>query len=513
MEQEFDYLDYLKDNKLFKNPTYQSLNEGVPQNVVDYHRGGYEDYIDMADELVGKSQEEVEKIAQLKASGTKIPHEYYQEFMAAYIEDIGGDMDMIGEGYEGGVIKIDPSKFEEAKEEVLWQYDESEYKILSPGVIKFNDPDESFNAMQDLKDAGFLETNSVGIGEDFKSRLKEQVASALEVSEKKDDKEPKKPKKKDKADTDEEVDDVLGIEDESNLDIEDDLGLPDDEGIGGEEDSGDVGGGEQEGLSPDEKQIQDSLKSAYDNAMAVGDKKLAKQIGNTITMFTRTHVVGGVEQGMMEKKYDEDIPGWENDEETMVPRDERDGYLEEAEAIQTPESWNAMDVEERFYIVLEFVKDPDEAFDVADRDFDELPHDIQANITRESKEINEEGDDGDDWVSLDGWIWEEDPNNEDESVKWEVWKKKDGKLYKRRPATTSYYDEGVEEIKENNEGNDDGDIEQYATTGTAYEIDAEMDGETIQNILEALGMFEQIGAQYIRTAPMEHVQGFLDERP
>jgi hypothetical protein len=45
------------------------------------------------------------------------------------------------------------------------------------------------------------------------------------------------------------------------------------------------------GLSSDEQEIQDSLKVAYDNAVAIGDEKLADQIGNSITFFTRTHVV------------------------------------------------------------------------------------------------------------------------------------------------------------------------------------------------------------------------------
>ena len=48
---------------------------------------------------------------------------------------------------------------------------------------------------------------------------------------------------------------------------------------------------EPEGLTSDEKEIQDSLKLAYDNAIAIGDQKLDDQIGNSITFFTRTHVV------------------------------------------------------------------------------------------------------------------------------------------------------------------------------------------------------------------------------
>ena len=45
------------------------------------------------------------------------------------------------------------------------------------------------------------------------------------------------------------------------------------------------------GLSKDEMEIQNSLKIAYDNALAIGDQKLADQIGNSITFFTRTHIV------------------------------------------------------------------------------------------------------------------------------------------------------------------------------------------------------------------------------
>jgi hypothetical protein len=45
------------------------------------------------------------------------------------------------------------------------------------------------------------------------------------------------------------------------------------------------------GLSAEEQEIQNSLKIAYDSAAAIGDQKLADQIGNSITFFTRTHVV------------------------------------------------------------------------------------------------------------------------------------------------------------------------------------------------------------------------------
>tara|TARA_R110000796_G_C14505596_1_gene429369 strand:+ start:340 stop:828 length:489 start_codon:yes stop_codon:yes gene_type:complete len=59
----------------------------------------------------------------------------------------------------------------------------------------------------------------------------------------------------------------------------------------------DLEGGEAEsskpsaGLTQNEQDIQNALKVAYDNAISLGDEKLADQIGNTITMFTRTRVV------------------------------------------------------------------------------------------------------------------------------------------------------------------------------------------------------------------------------
>ena len=53
----------------------------------------------------------------------------------------------------------------------------------------------------------------------------------------------------------------------------------------------DVEAAPAQGLSAEEQEIQNSLKIAYDSAAAIGDQKLADQIGNSITFFTRTHVV------------------------------------------------------------------------------------------------------------------------------------------------------------------------------------------------------------------------------
>jgi hypothetical protein len=87
-----------------------------------------------------------------------------------------------------------------------------------------------------------------------------------------------------------------------NEEFEDMEDMPIDEAKGDEEEAPaeeemdaevnvDVEAAPAQGLSAEEQEIQNSLKIAYDSAVAVGDQKLADQIGNSITFFTRTHVV------------------------------------------------------------------------------------------------------------------------------------------------------------------------------------------------------------------------------
>ena len=75
-------------------------------------------------------------------------------------------------------------------------------------------------------------------------------------------------------------------EDEDEVDIEDEIEADAEPAMEPEMDAA-----PEAGLSQDEQEIQNSLKLAYDNAVAIGDDKLADQIGNSITFFTRTHVV------------------------------------------------------------------------------------------------------------------------------------------------------------------------------------------------------------------------------
>jgi hypothetical protein len=79
------------------------------------------------------------------------------------------------------------------------------------------------------------------------------------------------------------IDEAKEDEEETEEETETDIDI--------EEPSTDAAPSPPQGLSAEEQEIQNGLKIAYDNAMAIGDQKLADQIGNSITFFTRTHVV------------------------------------------------------------------------------------------------------------------------------------------------------------------------------------------------------------------------------
>jgi len=86
------------------------------------------------------------------------------------------------------------------------------------------------------------------------------------------------------AKKDEEEEEVEDVE----VDAEEDITLdePEEEEMDMEPES------DTSGLDAGEKDLQNNLEKALEAAKEMGDEKLAKQIGNTITFFTRTHVVG-----------------------------------------------------------------------------------------------------------------------------------------------------------------------------------------------------------------------------
>ena len=131
------------------------------------------------------------------------------------------------------------------------------------------------DAKKDMKDA----MSKMKISE-LKAKIREDILSTLaeadEVTEAEED-------------VDVDIDDE--VEADVNVDVEDEVNV-DAEGDDIEIEKPAVKAKVQVGLSPEETIVQDSLKAAMDAADAIGNDKLADQIGNTITFFTREYVVG-----------------------------------------------------------------------------------------------------------------------------------------------------------------------------------------------------------------------------
>ena len=127
------------------------------------------------------------------------------------------------------------------------------------------------------------------------------------------------------AEEDEEED--VEVEDKEEIDVDTDAETADAGEVDVEADA-------EVEMTGDTKEVQDNLQAALEAAKALGDQKLVDQIGNSITFFTRTHVVGTGEVSEANVDVEVDSPV----EDAKVGMD-----LEEAEAeTQLNESINRM---------------------------------------------------------------------------------------------------------------------------------------------------------------------------
>jgi len=161
-------------------------------------------------------------------------------------------------------------------------------KTLDPDYIKETLSDTAFDMMQDIVDALGAEK---AIEELVRAMSDDDALSYLEYIIRVND-----------INNDKEVDDIPGFE--GTKDALDSLKIREAE----EDEEVDVEAEETEDvevedtetvdvettaeISPEVKATQDALTAAIEAAKALGDQKLADQIGNSITFFTRTHVVG-----------------------------------------------------------------------------------------------------------------------------------------------------------------------------------------------------------------------------
>ena len=215
---------------------------------------------------------------------TDAEEEGYKDGMKDEKEDMKEDArtDAEEEGYLDGMR----DEKEDMKEDARTDAEQEGYK------------DGFDDAKDDVKDA----LSKMKVSE-LKAKIKEQILSTLNEA-------------------DEEVDVDIDVEDEVEVDAEaDDIEI---------ERKG-VKAKVEVGLSPEEEIVQDSLKAAMDAANELGNQKLADQIGNTITYFTRSHVAGNVSE------MDLDIDGASDAE---LPEMEAELGLEEAKDEEVKENLN-----------------------------------------------------------------------------------------------------------------------------------------------------------------------------
>tara|TARA_Y100000389_G_C17265410_1_gene415192 strand:- start:40 stop:537 length:498 start_codon:yes stop_codon:yes gene_type:complete len=124
-----------------------------------------------------------------------------------------------------------------------------------------------------------------------KSELKEMIRQAM-LAEEMDvpmDREMDVPQISNKISLEE----AEGDEDE-DIEVED-IEIDAEEETSGKEEDIEVKSNAEAGITGDAKTVQDNLEAALMSAKELGDQKLVDQIGNSITFFTRTHVVGSEE--------------------------------------------------------------------------------------------------------------------------------------------------------------------------------------------------------------------------
>lgn len=202
--------------------------------------------------------------------------------------------DTVSEKKQGYNDKLDDSegaKHGKKKQDMKQRRADSENMEKADGKRKFSgdksmdEVEEGYGKKYEEDDIKKEEMSSKMKKSDLKAKIKETILAELSLQEAGFEADDAGSQFHDSlyTEADEDVDVDVDFEDEVNVDAEgDDIEI----------ERPAVKAKVQVGLSPEEEIVQDSLKAAMDAADALGNDKLADQIGNTITFFTREYVVG-----------------------------------------------------------------------------------------------------------------------------------------------------------------------------------------------------------------------------
>lgn len=259
---DFNYQEYLRNNPLFKKET-TILTEGKKTETIE------ENSIRLDNNLLIALTDLVDSHS--ATSGLTD-----QEAVMEVMEFLGQEYDV---AFEFGRMMQEemPGKVDMLASKIM--------KALNAGYIDKSEAAELRKALAD-GNIDFVEmilSDDEGMETDYMKRRREDDDYLQEKTSKS-----KMSEEELKAKIKEDIYSILNEEEEDEVEDEEEI---EDVEVEDVEDMEPAEEAPAEGLSQDEKEIQDNLKLAYDNAVAIGDKKLADQIGNSITFFTRTHVV------------------------------------------------------------------------------------------------------------------------------------------------------------------------------------------------------------------------------
>ena len=252
------------------------------------------------------------------------------------VDEKSFDLDIDGLEYEGGSYLIDDKgdiinvsmgnkvygNINQLEEEDSMKNEGKKSWYMEPEEEDYNGEDYGdYNDDENMGDGYIDDTDSeydTGVDESKKSYYRNAEADDAEHIKalEKDMKDDKKSSKMKKSELKAKIKEMVLAE--MNLDIQDTTSeydflaekKEDEEDVEVEDTEVDIDGMEDIDVDttgevdPDVKAVQDLLTQAQAAAQALGDEKLTDQIGNTITFFTRTHVVdkGAVAEELNEAK-------------------------------------------------------------------------------------------------------------------------------------------------------------------------------------------------------------------
>ena len=299
---DFNYIEYLKNNPLFKGEKTQStkLITEAQEDTIDSLQKAADDTAKMpADRDKARNKMYAMKKAKMKVSELKA--KIREEILSTLNEEENTNVNILDRDYDLDqaifTLNVDGKKISLTYYDYDEEFDKATYKEVMYNVKrKLTDltPEQQEKVaqvvLQDLTQSGNW-SNKLNEDEDYEKMGREVEYGIFPGSE---EDELTMQDIFDMLDNEEfeDVEDIGGIED-MPLDEakEDEEEAPAEEEEMDAEVNVDVEAAPAQGLSAEEQEIQNSLKIAYDSAAAIGDQKLADQIGNSITFFTRTHVV------------------------------------------------------------------------------------------------------------------------------------------------------------------------------------------------------------------------------